>query len=189
MANLLHVGAEFHSYLDFQRALDQYCQSTQVNGETVKFTHSSSKYIKNGTFPNDKQQRLQYVMKAERCKNAGKIPCNASYKLVLHAKLDGDHVLRLEKFHGEHSSHIEFVKYDAALIPKPDKPDRSGDKLQLLVQKICVRAKSMPKDQCDAITEILGNLWERMEKCIVFKVDFSDYSSASRESFIFFCFI
>lgn len=189
MAHLLHFNAEFYSFDDFERALAQYCQTTHVDNQPIQFIQSTCKYIKNDVFESDKQNRLKYQMIAGRCKYAKKTPCSASYKLVLHLKSNGDHVLRLDTFHGDHSSHNEIEKFDAKLTPtptpmNPNEPHHSADKLQLLMTKVCNRAKTMSADQCKEITEILGNLWDRMEKNIMFKVDFSDYPSASSELFI-----
>lgn len=189
MAHLLNFGAEFDSFDAFEQALEQYCQATQVNGKPVEFIQSTCKYIKNDMFPNDQQQRLRYVMKAGRCKFFEKTPCKAEYKLRLHRKVDGDHVLRLEKFYGDHSSHIEFVKYDAAMSPKPQTPNDSNDskyELQSFATKIFHRAETMSKAQCASISEILGNLWNRMEKNITYKVDFSDYPSENGEFYLVF---
>lgn len=67
----------------------------------VKCIHSAAKYVIHDTLPSSGQARLQYVMKAGRCKCGGKISCNAAYKLVF--------LTKPEKFHGEHNSYIEFV--------------------------------------------------------------------------------
>lgn len=187
MANQLFKGAEFHSYDDFKYALAQYCNATKVNGNPVEFIHSASKYIQNGTFDDNKHQRLVYKMKAERCKFSTKTKCKASFKLLLHPQSNGDHVLRLDQFDGNHNSHVEFVKLDATLAPTVNKQDE--DELQTLLSKIYNSTKPMPRNQCDAITEILGNLFERIEKSMTFKVDFLDYPSENSESFLYFSLI
>lgn len=177
----LHYGAEFDSYNDFKQAFEEYCQQTKVKGEPVKFVHSSAQYIKNGSFPDgDEQQRLKFIMKSERCKFFGQTACDAAYKLELYSKPTG-HVLRLEKFHGEHNSHIPFTPFNAELVPIPKKVEPSNntskDKLETIVKIIYNGIKNLPDSKCDAITAILENLWDRTEKDITYKVDFTDNPS------------
>lgn len=187
MADLLYVGAEFETYDDFSQAFQQYCQTTQVNGEAVKFVHSAAQYIKNGTLSSDVQNRLTYVRKAERCKFRGKTSCDAGYKLMLHTKVDGHQVLRLDKFNGAHNSHIEFVQYKPILPrTRTNQSDNSSqDKLQKIVKKIADGVKRLPNATCDAITEILESVWYRTEKNITYKVDFTDNPPENSESFSF----
>lgn len=177
MANSLHIGAEFDSYDDFKQAFKRYCQTTKVNGEPVKFVHFRAKYIKNYSVPSGVQQRLQYIMKRERCEFAGKTSCRAAYELVLHTKPNGDRILRLKKFHGEHNSHLVLVQSNPESTPKAmDQSDSSSqEKLKKVVKKIQDSVKNWPDSKYDPIAEILENMWDRTMKNITFKVDFTDY--------------
>lgn len=175
----LHQNAEFDSYEEFKKEFDAYCQKTKVKGEPVKFVHASAKYIKNNTLPSDEQKRLQYMLKSERCKFAGKSTCEAAYKLVLHSKADGSHVLRLDKFDGDHNSHIPFVEYDTKLATKPETVEpsdsNSQDKLEAIVKKIYRGIKNLSDvSMRGSIAEILECLWDRTEKNIAYNVNFTD---------------
>lgn len=193
----LHLNAEFDSFDDFNLAFEEYCQKTKVKGESVKFVQSTCKYIKNDSFKGDEQQRLKYTMKAERCKYARETSCQAAYKLVLHSKANGDnvsHVLRLDQFHGEHSSHVKFAAYDEKLavqVPKPANADRSNnnsskDKLESIVEKIYKGIKNLPAEKCDEIAAVLKNVWDRTEKNITYKVEFTDNPLEIGKSFSLF---
>lgn len=182
MANLLSTGDEFNSYIEFENAFKQYCQSTRVNGERVKFIHSASKYITGDKIPKDTKERLRYERKAERCKHSGKSDCKASFKLSLHAKSPFNYVLRLDQFERNHGDHVLAAESSVVTSVPQQKPKITVDhKMESIVKKILDQTETLSKQQSDAIANILDNLLKRMEKNHTYRVDFIDYPSDAGE--------
>lgn len=185
MANLLRNGAEFNSHEDFENAIAQYCRNTLVNGQPVEFIHSSAKYIPENAFANDVKQRLVYQSKSRRCACHQSAGCTAKYKLVLHAKVNGDHVLKLENFQGNHNNHVAFTTLTGAAnsaapalaAPQQKPTTNQNNKLKSVIANIMQCCENMPQPQADGVEAILVNLLDRMQKNVTYRVDFTDEPS------------
>lgn len=185
MANLLFVGAEFDSYDNFNRAIAQYCQTTQVNGEFVKFV-KNAKCIKIDKFPKEKREQLIYSSLSGRCKWYKNTGCAAGFTLMLCQNGNGEDVLRLTKFLDAHNNHAIIAPINA---PQPNGSNVSNvkmDKLQLVMTNILEHAKKMPEIQRNAVVDVLENLSMRMEENIMYKVDFTDFATEIGELIGFF---
>lgn len=172
MANLLYVGAEFDSYDGFNDALDNYCQHTKVNDKKVAFVHTSSQLIKGDFFDSAIQNRLKYKSVTGRCKLHETTGCQAVYKLAIFIKLDGNHVLRLDQFEGQHGSHVPIV---------PNRPAAKANsakvsELKKICKKISNRCETLPQEQMDAYNQIFETLLDRIESSRTFKVEFVEYT-------------
>lgn len=165
MSNPIRKGAEFGTLAEFDTAFEQYCRNTIIDGQKAHFIGSHPELIKDGDYDAVTKNTFKYKKRNGYCKFR-KAGCDAKYHLRLETNNDGQKVLRITEFNGNHKNHTSSAQ-------------NSNPLLNIILKELSKAVNHLDAPQQDGIVQVLQNLLHRTQQSTQFTVTFSDQSNGT----------